>query len=502
MIAIKNLLLGIDIGTSSCKVAAFSTDGNIVAQKSKSYDVYYPNLGYAEQNPEEWWIATVECIKEITEQVDAKNIKSIGIDGQSWSSICIDKQMKVLYNTPIWFDTRSIKICENIKKTFGKDAFFDISGNPFEPSYTLPKIMWFKENLPTIYNNTYKVLQSNSFIALKLTGKISNDYSQAYGLQCYDIKNRKWNTDVLKDLDLRTDILPELCECHDIIGTITRNISTLTGLTEGTPVVAGGLDAACGTLGAGVISNGQTQEQGGQAGGMSICMDTCTADKSLILSNHVVSGKWLLQGGTTGGGGVMNWFEKQFCDLERNVSQKTSKSSFALIDENVQKLTCGSDGMIFLPYMSGERSPLWNPNAKGVYFGIDFSKTKSHFARSSMEGVAYSLLHNLTVANNAGVKVNTLYAVGGAANSKVWTQIKSDVTAKEIRVPYSDAATTLGAAILAGVGCGIYSSFEDAVTQTVKITKIYTPNMENHKIYATIFDKYLALYESTKHLMS
>ncbi len=490
------------MGTSSCKIAVFSETGEIIAQASRPYEVLYPQSGYCEQDPNTWWAQIVESIKEISQKIDTKNICAVGIDGQSWSAIPVDANKNVLYNTPIWFDTRASEICKNVKKTFGDDAFFEISGNPFEASYTLPKIMWYKENLPDIYKQTDKILQSNAFIGMKLTGNIANDYSQAYGLQCYDIAKKTWNLEVLKDLGLKADILPTLCDCHEVIGKISKEASRITGLLEGTPVVAGGLDAACGTLGAGVISNGQTQEQGGQAGGMSICTDTPISHKSLILSNHVVSGKYLLQGGTTGGGGVINWFEKNFLDFERNVSSSCGLSPLVMMDKSASLIPVGSDGVIFLPYMAGERSPIWNPHAKGMYFGLDFSKTKAHFARASMEGVAYSLLHNLEVAHSAGAPVNTLHAVGGAANSRLWTQIKADVSGKEIKVPYSDSATTLGACILAGVGTGLYQNFESAVEKTVKITRTYTPNMENHKKYKEIFPRYLELYESTKHLMT
>ncbi len=493
----ENLLLGIDIGTSSCKVAVFNEAGKIIAHKNGKYDVLYPKSGWAEQNPEDWWEAIVSCIKDL--DVPKENIKGIGIDGQSWSAIAIDDKRNVLTNTPIWLDTRATDICNKIKEKYGKNAFFEISGNPFEPSYTLPKILWYKENAPEVYENTYKILQSNSYIAMKLTGNISQDYSQGYGLQCYDIKNRKWDFGVLEELGIKTDILPDFYECHDVVGGVTAKVAELTGLKEGTPVVAGGLDAACGTLGAGVIFNGQTQEQGGQAGGMSICIDECIAHEALILSNHVVAGKWLLQGGTVGGGGVINWFEKHFCDYERNVS--SDKNSFEMLSDYAETINPTSDGLIFLPYMSGERSPLWDSNAKGVYFGVDFSKTKAHFVRASMEGVGYSLEHNLEIAKEAGVNVDTLYAVGGSANSLVWTGLKSDITGLPIKVPYSDSATTLGACILAGIGVGIYKDFEDAVKKTVQITREHTPNKENYEIYQKQFKKYKEIYERTKDLM-
>ncbi len=494
----SDILLGIDVGTSSCKVAAFDKSGTVVAQSFGDYEVYHPEVGWAEQNPEEWWSAIIGCLKEITASVDANSIKGIGIDGQSWSAIAIDENKNVLCNTPIWFDTRAKDICERVKAKHGKNAFFETSGNPFEPSYTLPKILWYKENLPDVYKNTYKILQSNSYVAMKLTGEISQDYSQGYGLQCYDIKNRRWDLSILEALEIRTDILPDFYECHQVVGGVTAEVAELTGLAVGTPVVAGGLDAACGTLGVGVIHNGQTQEQGGQAGGMSICEDTPIAHEALILSEHVVAGKWLLQGGTVGGGGVVNWFERTFYEHMRD--EETGKPDFKGMDDIAAEIAPGSDGLLFLPYMSGERSPIWDPDATGIYFGVDFSKTKAHFIRASMEGVGFSLEHNLNVAEQSGATVNKLYSMGGAANSRLWTQMKSDITGKEIAIPNSDAASTLGAVILAGVGVGVYKDFDDAVTQTIRIKRTHTPNRELYETYQKAMKKYLALYESTKHL--
>ena len=267
-------------------------------------------------------------------------------------------------------------------------------------------------------------------------------------------------------------------------------------------MVAGALDAACGTLGAGVCHPGETQEQGGQAGGMSICLDTYQADPRLILSYHAVPGQWILQGGTVGGGGVMRWMEKEFADYERIKGQETGKSSLVLFNEIAEKVAPGSDGVVFLPYMSGERSPIWDPNAKGVFYGLDFSKTKGHFVRAAMEGVALSLKHNLDVAYEAGASVSELRAMGGSANSLLWTQIKADVTGKKIIVPSSDTATTLGAVILAGVGIGMYNSFEEAVDKTVVIKREHEPNPANREVYDKNYEIYLQLYEQLKGVMA
>ncbi len=250
-----------------------------------------------------------------------------------------------------------------------------------------------------------------------------------------------------------------------------------------------------------MIHPGETQEQGGQAAGMSICIDTYKADPSLILGFHVVPGQWLLQGGTTGGGGVMRWFEKEFADYERIKSKETGGSSLNQLNEIAQGMPAGRVWVVFLPYMSGERSPIWNPYAKGVFYGLDFAKSKGHMVRACMEGVAFSLRHNLEVAEAAGAEVKVLRAMGGSANSLLWTQIKADVTGKKVVVPASDTATTLGAAILAGVGVGVYKDYEEAVSLTVRETRSHEPNPLNKETYDKTYRTYRELYESLKHMM-
>lgn len=500
----KQYLLGIDIGTSACKVALFSREGEVVAKASGDYPVYYPKKHYAEQNPLEWWQAVCKAIKEVLEVSKAapETIKGIGVDGQSWSAIAIDKEGNVLTNTPIWMDTRANDICIRLNKEIGEDTIFAVAGNSLQPSYSTAKILWYKENLPKVYEKTDKILQSNSYIVHCLTGIASQDRSQGYGLHCFHNQTGTWDLTMCKALGIEEHMLPDIYECHEVVGTVTAKAAMETGLLEGIPVVAGGLDAACGTLGAGVIHPGETQEQGGQAGGMSICMDTYRADPRLILSYHVVTGQWLLQGGTTGGGGVMRWLERELGEFERSQEMSTQKSSLIQFNELAEEIAPGSDGVIFLPYMSGERSPIWDIHAKGVYYGLDFAKTKAHMIRAAMEGVAFSLKHNLEAAKEAGAKVKVLRAMGGSANSQLWTQIKSDITGKTIEVPSSDTATTLGAAILAGVGTGVYENFEEAVALTVKVNRSHEPNENTFPCYENNYRKYRKLYENLKDIMA
>jgi len=487
-------LLGMDVGTSACKVALFRLDGTVAAQETKEYKVYYPQPGWAEQNPRDWWQAICAATKSVLSQngVQPGEIAGIGVDGQSWSAVAVDADGEALCNTPIWTDTRSRRECDEIVAAVPEETLFALCGNPVQPSYTLPKILWYKRNMPDVYANAAYILQSNSYIVLKLTGRITQDISQGYGLCCFDMHKGQWNKEIAKELGIRPELLPDLFPSHQIVGAVSYEAAQATGLPLGTPVVAGGLDAACGTLGAGVIDLGQTQEQGGQAGGMSLCIDQYAADPRLILGFHVVPDRWLLQGGTTGGGGVLKWLRETVCP----------ELNFGQMDALAAQVPAGCDGVVFLPYMAGERSPIWNPNASGVFFGLNYAKTRGHLIRSVMEGVGFALRHNLEVAQKAGGSVHTLRSIGGSANSRVWTQMKADITGYAIHVPASDTATTLGAAILAGVGSGVYAHFHDACNRAVKVTRTHEPDAAKKAVYDASYARYRELYTSLAPMMT
>ena len=486
-------LLGVDIGTSSCKTAIFDPDGKVIAQGGSEYPVSYPEKGWAEQDPADWWNGICRATREMISEsgIDPADIAGIGIDGQSWSAIALDRDGNALCPTPIWTDTRSETICRETAERLGEDKIFGLCGNPVSPCYTWPKILWYRKNRPEVFEKTEKILQSNSYIAYRMTGEITQDLSQGYGLACFNMRKGRWDDDACEALEIPRKLLPEIVNCHQVIGRLTKEAAEQTGLKERTPVVAGGLDAACGTLGAGVVKPGQTQEQGGQAGGMSICIDQYAADPRLILGFHVVPGQWLLQGGTTGGGGALKWLRETVCP----------ELSFAEMSELAEQAPAGSGGVTFLPYMAGERSPIWNPKACGVFFGLNFGVTRGQMIRACMEGVAYALRHNLETAEAAGAKAGILRAMGGSANSRIWKQIKADVTGCGIEVPASDTATTLGAAILAGVGTGVYQSFEEAAARTVSVKKTYTPNTELKAVYDSGYETYRKLYPALEELM-
>lgn len=493
-------LLGIDIGTSSCKAVLFGYDGSEVSSVTEDYKVYYPMENYAEQNPDEWYSAVCRAVKKIISDGNIKpsDISAVGVDGQSWSCVMTDKNGNPLANSPIWFDRRSSDECEYLDKLIGADNIFNLCGNPVQPTYTTPKVLWFKKNYPELYRNTYKILQSNSYIVYKLTGEFTQDKSQGYGHFFYDIRSQGYDKSMADSMGMDMSMFPDIYDCHEVVGKITSSASSETGLAEGTPVVAGGLDAAAGTLGAGVFDEGQAQEMSGTSGGMSICMSDVKIHKALISCSHVVSGMHLLQGGTSGGGGSMKWFSEEF---GKSFISGDTKSTLASIDCEAEKSPVGSKGVIFLPYMAGERSPIWDSHAKGMFFGLSYDTGKAEMARSVMEGAAFSLRHCLETAESIGAESDILYPSGGGTKSAVWMQIKADITGKTFVVPHTSSATSLGAAMLAGIGTGIYSGFEDAVKKCVTFTKTYTPNRETKEIYDRLYKKYLSLYENTKELM-
>ncbi|MFC7365255.1 MULTISPECIES: xylulokinase [Bhargavaea] len=483
----KPLLLGIDIGTSSCKVAIFEEDGRVVAQSSSNYPLYTPEAGWVEQDPEEWWTAVCRSVKTCLSEgpINPVQIAGIGLAGQGWSAIPVDRDGQVLHRTPIWMDTRASEIVDRLKDKILDEEVFALSGNSWSPSYSTPKAIWFKEERPEVFERTYRFLQSNGFIGMKLTGRMTSDRSQSYGWHFYNPETFDYDPEMAERLGIPLEKLPDIVACHDVIGTVTAEAALQTGLTEGIPVVAGGLDAACGTLGAGVIRHYETQLQGGQAGGVSICLEEPKTHPKLIFSPHVIPDRYLLQGGTVGGGGALRWFRDEFGD----------ELSFDELTRLASTVPEGSDGVVFLPYLSGERSPIWNPKAKGVFYGLSYKETKAHVTRAVLEGVVFSVYHNLLAAEEAGVRIQELdiHAMGGAANSELWIQMYSDVTGCPIKVPGSDTATTLGAALLAGVGVGVYRDFEEAVDRTVTIQREHHPDAENRKNYEPSMKTYMSL---------
>lgn len=493
----KPYLLAIDIGTSGAKVLALHIETGRTHTASASYPTHTPGPGCAEQYAPNWWKAACDAIQQLlhTASIRAEDICAVGVDGTSWASVWLDRTGQVLEPTLLWYDTRARAESDAIAQGPHAHALRALCGNPLEPYYALPKFHWQQKHSPKAADALHQILSSNGYIVYRLTDESFFDRCQAYGWCFFDMKNGRWDESAMQSLGMDAAWLPPLAECTDVVGQVTRRAAAECGLQPGTPVVAGGLDAACGAVGAGVIGPGATHEQSGSAGGMSICCSSCQPAQGLILSRHVVPGRWLLQGGTVGGGGLVRWMEDVFFHSDHPSSA----------DERRQRLTeiaasapPGCEGVLFLPYMAGERTPIWNPSAKGVFYGLDFTKKQAHLLRAVLEGAAFALQHNLNTAREAGAHIGELRAVGGASANQLWMQIKADVTGQPIRAVSGGEATGVGCAIVAGVGCGAFSSFEEACARYVRLEPVYTPNPNHRALYDSLYEQYLLLYQSLK----
>ena len=478
------LLLGLDIGTSSCKGALVSLSGEAVAEGQYGYRTDYPRPGWAEQRPEDWWTAVCRVTRGLLDGTGytALDIAAVGVDGQSWAMAALDGRGEALLPSPLWTDTRAAAECEALQKSL--PALPELCGNPLVPGYTSPKVLWLKKHAPELYGKTEIVLQSNGYIVYRLTGAYSQDLSQAYGWHCFSNRDLRWDETAAEAMGIDRRLLPPLYACHQTVGRVTDEAAARTGLLAGTPVVAGGLDAAAGTLGVGVTEAGETQEQAGQAGGMSICLTHYAAHPRLILSPHVVPGRWLLQGGTTGGSGAFRWFREQCCpELTYEEMDALAECSEPL-----------SGGLVFLPYMAGERSPLWMPEAKGVFYGLSFAATRGDMLRAVMEGTAYALRHNLDTAWEAGCAVTELRASGGGAASPLWMTIKANVTGCAMSAVRAERATVRGAAMLAGVGVGAVPGWN--AWKRPASGRRFEPDPALRKRYECGYERYRALIEA------
>jgi len=487
--------LGVDIGTSGCRCVAFDADGRTLAVAERPYPLHTPAPGWVEQDADDWAAGAFATLAEVCASgaFEPAAVRGIGVDGQSWAAVPVDADGQVLARTPIWMDTRAQSICDELLRDVPAGDILALAGNRLSPSYSTAKVLWFQRHRPEVFARARWFLQCNSVVVLALTGVASQDHSQGYGMHFIDVATGGVDAAMASRLGIDPDLVPTPMEPSAVAGGLTAAAAHATGLPAGTPVVAGGLDAACGTLGAGVYRPGQTQEQGGQAGGMSIALDAPVADERLILSRHVVPGSWLLQGGTVAGSASLAWLTRVAGEAEQVAAATSGRGLYEEVSALAASAPLGSDGLVFLPYLSGERSPLWDADARGAFVGLTLGTGRGQLYRAVMEGVAFALRHNLEVAADAGAGVAELLAIGGATKSPLWMQIKADVTGVPLTVSANENATPLGAAMLAALGTG-GGTVDDLVDRWVRRGVSYAPNPAAATRYDSLYDIYAGLY--------
>ncbi|MCB0886000.1 MAG: FGGY-family carbohydrate kinase [Propionibacteriaceae bacterium] len=493
--ASPQVYIGVDIGTSGCRAIVVGEDGRTLAAAVRTYPLHTPAPGWVEQDPRDWIAGAFAVIAEVCASgaFEPADVRGVGVDGQSWACVPVAEDGTVLANTPIWMDMRSQPICDELLAAVPADELLAVGGNRLSPSYSTAKALWFERNRPDVFARARWFLQCNSAVVMALTGVASQDHSQGYGWHFIDVATGRIRGDLARRLGIDPGRVPDPVEPSAVVGGVTADAARATGLPTGTPVVAGGLDAACGTLGAGVFRPGQTQEQGGQAGGMSIAMDAPVADERLILSRHVVPGSWLLQGGTVAGSASLAWLARIVGEAERAAAESSGRGLYEEVSALAATAPPGCDGLVFLPYLSGERSPIWDAGARGAFVGLTLGTDRAHLYRAVMEGVAFALRHNLEVAASAGAEVSELLAIGGASRSPLWMQIKADVTRTPLTVSANPDATPLGAAMLAALGTGA-GTVDDLIGRWVGRGATYTPDEARAESYDALYRVYAGLY--------
>lgn len=495
-------LLGIDIGTSGTKTVLFDEKGKTIKTATFEYDLYQPKVGYAEQNPDDWWKACVEGIKKVIQnsKVDSSDIKGIGLSGQMHGLVMLDKNNKVIRDSIIWCDQRTEKECKYITEVIGREELIRITGNPALTGFTLSKLLWIRNNEPENYKKINKILLPKDYIRFKLTGVFATEVSDASGMQMLDIKTRDWSSELLEKLEIDKNILAPVYESTFVSGEVSEEAARFTKLKVGTKVVGGAGDQAAGAIGNGIVREGVISTVIGTSGVVFASTDTPKFDKYGRVHTlcHAVPNKWHVMGVTQGAGLSLNWFKKTFCGKEMDESKLSGRNIYDILTEKASMSKPGSNGIVYLPYLMGERTPHLDPNLKGAFLGVSLINNHDDFVRSILEGVSFSLKNCLDIIKDMGVDINNIKISGGGAESEVWRTILADIFQYPLTTIKASEGPALGVAILAAVGVGIYNSVEEACDSIIKGGEEIKPNIKLKEVYGKVYNLYNESYNRIK----
>ena len=493
-------LLGIDIGTSGTKVIAIDEGGHLVAAVSAEYELSTPKPLWAEQNPADWWSAVCSCCRQIVAQIGGDSIACIGLSGQMHGLTMLDENGQILRPAILWNDGRTQKQCDEITELVGLETLVAETANPALTGFTAPKILWVREHEPEIYERARMLLLPKDYVRFELTGEFATEVSDASGTLLLNVPQRRWSDAVCAKLDIPLAHLPRVYESHEISGQISARAAELTGLKPGTPVVGGGGDQAAGAVGNGIVQSGIISVATGTSGVVSAFADSPKVDPQLRMHTfcHAVPGKWHVMGVMLSAGGSLRWYRDTLARSEKSVAAHMNIDAYDLIAREADTTAPGAEGLLFLPYLSGERTPHPDPLARGAFIGLTVRHTKAHMARAVLEGVSFGLRDSLEIMKSMGVSIGNIRCSGGGAKSSVWRQIQADVFGYPLSVIAIDEGPALGAALLAGVGAGVYDSVEEACSAVVKVSRGASVIEANARIYDDYYRIYGELYPALK----
>ena len=495
-------LLGIDIGTSGTKTLLIDDAGVALASATHEYPLSTPRPGWAEQDPRHWWEATQITIRAVLKKAGLSGdaVTGVGLSGQMHGSVFLDEANQVIRPALLWCDQRTAAQCEWITNTVGAERVIELTSNPVLTGFTAPKVIWLRDHEPEAYARVRKVLLPKDYVRYQLTGAFATEVSDASGTAMFHVRERRWANELLDAIGVPREWMPECFESYVPSAHISAAAAAATGLKAGTPVVGGGGDQAAGAVGNGIVERGIISSTVGTSGVVFAYSDEPAVDPKLRLHTfcHAVPGKWHQMGVILSAGGSLRWYRDVLAGAESHVARAMGVDPYQLIAEEAKNAPVGCEGLIFLPYLTGERTPYPDPNARGVFFGLTLRHDRPHLARSVMEGVAYAMRDSFEILDEMHVPVTQVRASGGGARSLLWRQIQADATAREHVTINVDEGPAFGVALLAGVGTGVWGSVAEACRATIEVVENCPPIDENSAIYNRYYPIYRNLYGSLK----
>lgn len=489
------LLLGLDIGTSGAKALLINAAGAVVTSAINTYPMATPRPLWAEQDPRDWWRAAVASIREVLRGVEPGRVVGVGLTGQMHGLVLLDNQGEVLRPCILWNDQRTAAQCRWITERVGARRLIDLIGNPVLPGFTAPKILWVRENEPAVYRRIARALLPKDYCRHRLTGVYATEVSDASGTALLNVRERRWSEEMLAALEIPRHWLPECFESIVPSARISDTAARETGLVAGTPVVGGAGDQAAQAVGSGIVREGLVSATLGTSGVVFAASTSYRVEPDGLLHAfcHAIPGRWHLMGVMLSAAGSFRWFRDALGQAEVAEAQAHGVDVYDLLTAQAAEAPAGCEGLIFLPYLSGERTPHPDPDARGVYFGLTLRHRKPHLIRAVLEGVAYGLRDSLELMRRLGLAIDEVRVSGGGARSSLWRQILADVfRADLVQVNVTEGAA-YGAALLAGVGAGLYTDVDAACAQTVQVVDRIGPT-DSAARYADYYPIYRALY--------
>lgn len=483
--------IGIDLGTSSAKLMLVDGEGQIKRTVTKEYPVFYPHSCWSEQNAEDWWSAICEALPELLDGFDGRSVKGIGVAGQMHGLVVLDSEDNVIRPTILWNDGRTDKETAYLNEVIGKDKLFEYTGNIAFAGFTAPKIMWFRENEPENFARIDKIMLPKDYINYLLTGTHCTDYSDAAGMLLLDVKNKRWSAEMLDICGITEKQMPRLYESFEVVGVVKAELAEKFGINKKTVVVAGAGDNAAAAIGTATVGNGKCNISLGTSGTIFVSSDSFSGDEKQAIHSfcHSDSG-YHLMGCILSAASCNKWF----CD------DILKTKDYKAEEEEVSKEKLGKNEVFFLPYLMGERSPINDTNATGMFIGLRPNTSRADMYQAVLEGVAFAIKDNLEVIKQFGIDVKASCLCGGGAKSKLWREILANVLDIELNIPTTEQGPGYGSAILAMVGAGEFDDLKSATDKFFEIKETVTPDKELARLYADRYEKYRKIYPAVKNL--